>query len=89
MSSYHLTVSTPDGTVYDDMVEGLIVRGALGDLAVLAGHIPMVTTVRACDCRILLPDDRELSAHTEGGLLTVSKEGTTLLCSSFLLGEES
>lgn len=88
MNSFHLTVSTPDGSVFDGPSEGLMLRGALGDLAVLAGHIPMITTVRPGSCRILLEGDRELTAHTEGGLLTVTKDGTILLCSTFVKEDE-
>ncbi|MGM9681250.1 MAG: hypothetical protein ACI3XR_07070 [Eubacteriales bacterium] len=88
MNSFRVTVSTPDGSVFDGQAEGLMLRGALGDLAVLAGHIPMITTVRPGKCRILLEEDRELTAHTEGGLLTVTKEGAILLCSTFVKEDE-
>ncbi len=83
MNDFHLIVSTPDGAVFDGRAEGLILRGALGDLAVLAGHMPMITTVKPGICRILLEDDEEKSARTEGGLLTVDKDVVTLLCSTF------
>ena len=83
MSDFHLIISTPDGSVFDDRAEGLILRGALGDLAVLAGHMPMITTVKPGICRILLEGDREKSAEIDGGLLSVGKDAVTLLCSSF------
>ena len=47
MNEYHLTVSTPSGTVFDGDAVFLSLRGAGGDLAVMAGHIPFVTTVRS------------------------------------------
>ena len=34
--------------------ERIVVRGALGDLAVLAGHVPMMTTVREGVCKNVL-----------------------------------
>ncbi len=83
MSDFHLIISTPDGAVFDGRSEGLILRGALGDLAVLAGHMPMITTVRPGICRILLEGDREKSARIEGGLLSVSRDNVTLLCSVY------
>ena len=61
----------------------LTLRGAAGDLAILAGHAPFVTTVVPCDCKIELEDESERTAHLEGGLLSVSSEGVTLLSSSF------
>lgn len=51
MNEYHLTVSTPSGTVFDGDAVFLSLRGAGGDLAVMAGHIPFVTTVKNASVR--------------------------------------
>ncbi len=83
MNSYHLIISTPDGNVFDGEAVALITRGIEGELAVLAGHIPFITAVKGGVCRIELPDDSDKSAIIGGGILTVSKTKTTLLCSKF------
>ncbi len=83
MNTYKLIVSTPDGNVYEDDAQILIVRGTEGELAVLAGHIPFITAVEAGNCKIVLPDDTEKTAELGGGILTVQNDKTTLLCSSF------
>ena len=74
MSTFKLVISSPDGDVFKGDAEMLTVRGTEGDLAVLAGHIPFITSVQPSDCKILLEDGTEKSGHTEGGLLTVSPE---------------
>lgn len=83
MKTFHLTVSSPDGNKFDDDIVFLSLRGADGDLAVLAGHIPFVTSVKPCRCRIEYDDGREVFAEVEGGLLSVTKTGTTLISGSF------
>ena len=83
MNTFSLVISTPDGHVWQGEAVMLTVRGAEGELAVMAGHIPFVTTVKPCDCKIELPDGEEKIGHTEGGLLTVSRESVTLLSGSF------
>lgn len=83
MNTYQLTVSSPDGTVFQDEVIELSLRGASGDLAVLAGHMPFMTSVKPGRCRVTLPDGEEKFATVDGGLLTVDKESTTLLSGSF------
>ena len=90
MNTYKLTVATPDGRVFQDMVTGLYLRGAEGDLAVLAGHIPFITSVQPGDCRIQLADEADTMrlAHTDGGLLTVAADAVTLLSGSFRWVEE-
>lgn len=83
MNTYQLTISTPDGDLLHEQVAALFVRGADGDLAILAGHIPFVTTVRACDVRVENADGEERIGATDGGLLTVAADGVTLLSGSF------
>ena len=88
MNTYKLTVATPDGNRFEGEVIGLFLRGAEGDLAILAGHVPFITSVKAGQCRIHLPDDDEKSATVDGGLLTVTADRVTLLSGSFAWDEE-
>ena len=83
MATFQLTVSSPDGHLFQGDATALMVRGTEGDLAVLAGHIPFITAVVACDCRIQLPDGTERTGHTDGDLLTVNSDAVTLLSGSF------
>lgn len=83
MNSYKLKISTPDGNVFDGEAVKLDVRGLEGDLAVMAGHIPFMTALKPCDCRILLPDGSERIGNVDGGLLSVGCEEVTLLASGY------
>ena len=83
MNTYNLIISTPDGSVFDDMAEALVVRGTEGELAVMAGHIPFITAVKPGECKLVLPDESEKIATIGGGILTVQNNKTTLLCSDF------
>lgn len=88
MNTYKLTIATPDGNQFQGEAYALYLRGADGDLAVLAGHTPFITSVQAGACRVHLPDDEEKSATLDGGLLTVSAGAVTLLSGSFKWDEE-
>lgn len=83
MNTFSLVISSPDGHIFSGEAVMLTVRGTEGELAILAGHVPFVTTVVACDCKVELPDDTDRIGHTEGGLLTVTDRGVTLLSGSF------
>ena len=83
MNTYKLIISTPDGNAFEDEAISVVVRGTEGELAVMAGHIPFVTAVKPCDCRITLADESEKSAVIGGGILAVQSDKTTLLCSDF------
>ena len=87
MKTFKLTIASPDGNKFTGDVIKLDVRGVEGDLAIMAGHIPFVTSLVKSSCTIWLENDEEKTATVDGGLLTVSTDGTTLLSSSFEFDE--
>ena len=83
MNTFKLNISSYDGTLFEEEVTMLVLRGVSGDLAIMAGHIPFATSVKPGEIKIKVDDSKELKAKTEGGLLTVDAEKTTLLSGSF------
>ena len=76
MNTFKLTVASPDGNKFSaDAVEG--------ELAIMAGHIPFVTSLVKCPITIWLEDGSKKTATADGGLLTVGKDEVTLLAGSF------
>jgi len=85
LSVLKLTISTPDGNIFEGDIKGISLRGTEGDLAVLPGHIPFITAVKPCECHIELPDGSMNVCHTTGGILTVSGDTVTLLSGGMTL----
>ncbi len=83
MKPFLLKIASPDGDLFCENVVKLCVRGTEGELAILADHIPFVSYVKPCECKIELEDGSEKFAHTHGGVLTVAKEKTILLSGNF------
>ena len=83
MNTFRLVVSSPDGNIFEGDVIKIDARGVEGEFAIMAGHIPFVTSLIACGCKVTLPDDTEKTAHCEGGLLTVGNDCVTLLSGTF------
>lgn len=81
MNTYNLVISTPDGSAFEGKAIMLVARGTEGELAIMAGHIPFITAIKAGECKVVLPDESEKIALIGGGILTVKSEKTTLLCS--------
>lgn len=79
MRTFQLNISSPDGKLFSGDAVMMTLRGIEGDLAVMAGHVPFITSVKPCDVKLLLPDGTEKIGHSDGGLLTVAPEGVTLL----------
>jgi F-type H+-transporting ATPase subunit epsilon len=83
MRTFDLKISTPDGDLFSGAAVQLIVRGCEGELAVMAGHVPFMTAVKPCRCRIELEDGEVKEGQTDGGILSVASESVTLLSGSF------
>ena len=83
MKTFNLTVASPLGNVFDGEAIMLTVRGIEGELAVMAGHASFMTTIKPCDCKIVLLDETERTAHIDGGILTVADNKATLLSGTF------
>ena len=82
MNTFFLRVATPDGDSFKGYAIMLTVRGVEGELAVMAGHIPFVTSVKPCKIKIET-EDEEFYANIGGGILSVSKNETVLMSSSY------
>ena len=86
MNTFPLKVSTPEGLKFDGEAERIVVRGELGDLAVLAGHVPMMTTVRAGECRVVTGEGVTRTGRTHGGILTVGRDSVVALLGDWETG---
>lgn len=87
MKTFQLTVSTPDGNVFCGECVELLVRGTEGELAIMAGHIPFVTSLVPSTCTLWTTDDTEKKATLNGGILTVGENSATLIAGSFEFSE--
>lgn len=85
--TFHLTVSSPDGNKFDGQVVKFDVRGIEGELAIMAGHIPFVTSVESAPCTLWFEDGSKKTATCDGGLLTVDTNLVTFISGSFKFDE--
>lgn len=83
MSTFLLKISSPEGDLFSESVCAVFLRGTEGELAVMAGHIPFVTSIVPCTCKIELQDGTTKTAKTNGGILNVSKDKVLFLSGSF------
>ena len=83
MRSYQLQITTPAGVLFEGDATQLSVKAVDGELAVMAGHIPMTTALKAGECRVYLEDGSVRHGECSGGLLSVKKEKVSLLSSDF------
>ena len=82
MKTFKLIVSTPDGNKLEKEITMLSVRGTEGSLAVMAGHVPFITTTKAGEVKVKTESEEQIY-QASSGMLTVTRECVTLLCGTF------
>ncbi|MBX6394218.1 MAG: F0F1 ATP synthase subunit epsilon [Alicyclobacillaceae bacterium] len=87
MSTITLDIVTPERTVYSHPVEMVITRGAEGDLGVLPGHMPLVTTLPIGLVRIK-EEGRWSLVAISGGFLEIRPDRITILAEAAEFAEE-
>jgi F-type H+-transporting ATPase subunit epsilon len=86
--TFLLEVVTPDRKVFSEQVEFFSIRGAAGELGVLAGHIPLFTTIAPGLLHYKLPGGQEGVITAMGGFLNVQPDKATVLADAAERGEE-
>src|SRR5918998_3927903 len=76
----HAKVLTPEGEVFDGEVEQLSTRTAVGEIGVLANHVPVLARLRPTELRLQLPDgETQRWAQAEGWLQVFANPATVLV----------
>ena len=88
MNTFHLTISTPDGMLFDDEVTSLRARMIDGDVGILPNHAKYVSAVGEGEALIRLPDGQTRRAACIGGMLSVMDNKARLIATTFEWAEE-
>jgi F-type H+-transporting ATPase subunit epsilon len=74
--TFSVSLTTPDGAVFDDEAEMIIVPGADGEIGVLARHAPLIALLKAGSTRVYI-DRASEQVHefaTGPGFFTVEQD---------------
>ncbi len=83
MSTFHLTISTPDGLLFDGEVQRVRARMIDGDVCLLAHHENYVSAVGAGEAALVTADGQTRTAACIGGMLTMIDNEATLIATTF------
>jgi F-type H+-transporting ATPase subunit epsilon len=70
----HLRIVTAEAQVLDEEADLIIASGGAGELGIQARHIPLVTTLKPGELRVLRGEEEQVLA-VAGGFLEVRNEG--------------
>ena len=81
-ATFHLSVLTPERSVFEGDVEYVEVPGAEGYLGVLAHHAPLITALKEGRLEMRDPSGRVTAYRVGGGFLEVSNSVASVLADS-------
>jgi F-type H+-transporting ATPase subunit epsilon len=87
MASFHFDLVSPERLLLSGEVEQVDVPGSEGDFGVLAGHAPMVASLRP-GVLTIKRDSGVVKVVVLGGFAEVSASGLTVLADNAVMAEE-
>jgi len=88
MATFHFDLVSPEKLLFSSEVTQVDVPGTEGNFGVLAGHAPMVTTVRPGILVIYGEAGEQLRVVVNGGFAEVGPNGLTVLADTAVALEE-
>ena len=75
---FRLEIVTPDKRTFSDEVDGVVIPGIEGELGVLVGHAPLVTTLQPGELRYT-KDGQEESLAVGEGVVEITRDSVAIL----------
>ena len=88
MTTFHLTVVTPDGCAFDGQAERVVCRAIDGDLAILARHGDYCTALGMGEAHIVDAEGKSYRAACMGGMLSVLDGEVRLVATTWEWAEQ-
>ena len=78
--SLTLEIVTPEGRVYNDAVDTVVIPTVEGEIGILPGHTPVLSLLRAGEVRVREErGGQPLAWHVDGGFLSVDSDQVTIV----------
>lgn len=77
-NTFHLNIVTPEGSIYDGNVEGVLLPGSEGEIGALPNHAKLMTEVQPGELRITA-DGKSTTLAIGEGFAEVSQGTVTVL----------
>jgi F-type H+-transporting ATPase subunit epsilon len=83
MANLHFELVTPEKLIRSEDVHMVVVPGTEGDFGVMAGHAPVMTTLKDSDIKVFKTAGAQPeSIKVSGGFAEVGDKGLTVLAES-------
>ncbi len=75
----HVDIVSAEAEIFSGLAEMVFAPAVMGEVGVLPGHAPLVTTLKPGEVRVRLPGGEEQSFYVSSGMLEVQPHVVTVL----------
>jgi len=83
-ATVRLEIVSLEAGIFSGLVEMVVVTGTMGELGILPKHIPMLTTIKPGQIRIVLQGGAQDIYYISGGIMEVQPELITILADTVI-----
>jgi F-type H+-transporting ATPase subunit epsilon len=75
----HIDIVSAEAQIYSGLAEAVFAKGAMGELGIMPGHTPLLTSLQPGQVRVKKPDGGEEIFYISSGVLEVQPHLITIL----------
>ena len=84
----HLDIVSTEGEIFSGLAQSITAPGYLGDLGILPGHTPLLTTLKPGVLKVIAQNGTEHLFYLSGGTLEVQPKTVTVLADTAVRAED-
>lgn len=82
-----LDIVSVEETIFSGQVSFIVVSGAMGELGIMPGHSPLLTTIKPGKIRFTTKENEESLFYISGGILEVQPTVVTIMADTVIRAE--
>lgn len=86
--SIHLDIVSAEKEIFSGLVQSVVATGALGELGVMLGHTPLLTSLKPGEVRLVKINGESEVIYISGGFLEVQPDIVTILADTAVRAAE-
>lgn len=87
-TSLTLDIVSVEETIFSGQVSLLVVTGTMGELGIMPGHCPLLTTIKPGKVRFKTLDGEESLFYISGGILEVQPHVATIMADTVIRAQD-
>lgn len=84
----HLDIVSAEQEIFSGLAEMVVVSGEMGEIGIVPGHAPLLTSLKPGEIRVTRPGGAEEHYYVSGGMLEVQPFYVTVLADEVLRAED-